>query len=121
MLLQGCTDERKVEAALTTAAAQSQRQPVILDTVSLFKEKTKKICIQDTYMTEKAFSEISGEQISDFITINEGQYVVWFFFEASRMPVTAKINKKDVALNEKQRPCTESTVLYFSYGTMEFN
>jgi len=117
----GCSsEEKKLNYEIINASVRSKEEKVSLDLSHFTDGKIKKLCIQNQYMVEKSFVQLTKMDSPGFREVNEGEFVLWIYME-SRSPIQVRLKKKEVMPPRSGSLCTESSVLFITQEAIAFN
>jgi hypothetical protein len=121
MVFGGCTPEiGRLRREIVSASAASQTESTSLDLSRLVDGRILKLCIQNQYMIEDSFVELTQMESPGFRHVAEGEFVLWIYIEG-KPPMQLHFRKKDISPQVAGSLCTESPVLRVSRGAFDFN
>lgn len=117
----GCAFEKqKLKAEIIHASVKSKSGKISLDLSNFMDREIQKICIQNQYMIEKSFVELTKMESPGFKEVAEGEFVLWIFVE-SGSPIQLDFKKKEIMPPRNGGLCTESSVLHIMQEVIAFN
>lgn len=115
-------DAQNIRRQIIAASIKSKstKDKIQLDLSPFTDKKIEKICIQNQYMTEKSFIELTTRDAPNFQEISRGEFILWLYFY-TEPPLQIYIKRGNVAPPTGGNLCKYSSEIFFKKEVISFN